>query len=325
MKNSIIFSIFFCSVLIFSLYSIPHNFGQSAFGHEHPSHAKCWDEGGFNQPYNFLDTTEFFLVLFLTILAYALWWFFGVGAAIYASIPGVNAVFYALKVISPAAGVPLAAYNCPPEIVPPPVTVAGKVNLECNAEGGFEFERIENTFVDAPNTLAPTSTEVLFDDGSPYPLPETLGYWESDIVFGGESFIPVVYVLSGTPVWVFIGIIFIITIIVDGIFLWADSSGKTGKDFSQKGLAKKVKKEGGKDALKKVGDFFKKLFKKSSKEAAKETSETGAKKGPSLLKKIGTKIKDAPAKAIEEQKKFCKKCIKQGQKAIIKGLEADPV
>ena len=49
MKKTYFPTIFFCAVLIFSIYSIPTNYGQSAFAHQDPAHEKCW-AGGFSFP-----------------------------------------------------------------------------------------------------------------------------------------------------------------------------------------------------------------------------------------------------------------------------------
>lgn len=311
MKNSVFFTIFFSAILIFSLYTIPSNFSQSVFAHEHPSHEECWDAGGFNQPYNFLDLTESIVVLALTILAYLLFWIpfgIGVGAAttiLGSVIPTLNTVFFALKAISFAPGIALAAYNCPPMIVPPPVTVAGKVNLDCNDEEGFTFEQISNNFVDAPDTLSPVSPVVQDTTLN------TLGYWEPTIetVSNDSRDLPLVYVWSGIPIFVFLALFFTISIVIDGIFLWADSSGKKGKEGAKKTLTENTKKL--KDLLAKAKDFVKKLTKKAGKEAAEETAEEVPKKS---LKKV--------LKEVAQNKDVQKKVAEKGAGAAKSGAEA---
>ena len=149
MKKAYFSTIFFCGVLIFSIYSIPTNYGQSAFAHQSPDHEKCWmggfslkdvgGTGGFFGPYDIISFIGGNIILALSILAIALL-AFGITAplapAVFAIIPPTKVGFFAVKQISYVPGAALAAFRCEPLLVPPPVTEAGTVHLDCTNEEG---------------------------------------------------------------------------------------------------------------------------------------------------------------------------------------------
>ena len=96
------------------MYTVPTNFGQSAFAHEHPDHEKCWDSGGINFPYNVLDVAELVLNLILWALVISLFLLSFLfppalaGAAnVKQSMPIFSTVFFALKAVSIGAGLPI--------------------------------------------------------------------------------------------------------------------------------------------------------------------------------------------------------------------------
>ncbi len=148
MKKAYFATIFFCAVLIFSIYSIPTNYGQAAFAHQDPIHEKCWmggfspkggSIGGFFGPYDLVSFIGGNFILALSILAIALL-AFGITAplapAVFALIPPFKVGFFAVKQISYVPGAALAAFGCEPLLVPPPVTEAGTVHLDCTNEEG---------------------------------------------------------------------------------------------------------------------------------------------------------------------------------------------
>ena len=138
--------IFFCTVLILAMYTIPNNVGL-AYAHQSPKHESCWDTM-FNAPYLVLSVIGFLINIFLLIKAGVLAAsIFFIPAAILiltVEIPFFQLLFLKLKIIATIiAGIPLAR-GCDPMVVPPPVTEAGTVHLDCNNDQGFTFTEIEN-------------------------------------------------------------------------------------------------------------------------------------------------------------------------------------
>ena len=259
MRISHLSTIFFCAVLIFSIYSIPGNYGQSVFAHEAPKHEKCWaggfgfgnwGGGGFNGPYDIIGFVEFFLVLALQLLALA---FIAsvilapLGASIIGTvIPPIKAVFLGAKAISWLPGGLLAAFNCEPLLVPPPVTVAGTVHLDCTDESGFTFTSINTTRINtgslslrSPNaTVTGTTANIL-------------GFFEPIIQAGEDPdkdrFLPVVYIYN--PIGPLIGLLllYLVSFSFDLIFYLIPGA----ETPDQKAL-----KAGGKEVAKKLGVAF---------------------------------------------------------------------
>ena len=302
------------------MYSIPYNFGQSAFGHEHPDHEKCWDAGGFTFIYNILDIAELVVTLLMRITAYILFFIpFAQPAAIsiLANIPVVKTVFFGFKVISPAAGIPLAAFNCPPILVPPPVTVAGTVNVDCNDEDGFTFVNISNKFVDSPFTLASSSPVVSTTS------PDTLGYYEPIIetTTGDSRDLPLVYVWSSFGAWLLIVLFFVISIAVDFLFLLIGGF-KADKDAAKKSLTSfksgaKSFKEGAKNFFKKAWTWIKGIFKTGDEVVEETASNKGTLK--IIQEGIGSAFNFLKEKIFT--KFIVKQSVKLGAKVGKEGLE----
>jgi DNA-binding beta-propeller fold protein YncE len=145
MKTLPLYSITLAAILIFSMYTIPNNFGE-AYAHQSGRHEACWD-GQFNLIYLILSIVGFVIIVVLLAVAA------GLIASLFAApvgfkilavdIPLVQKIFLGLKILSVIPGVFLAR-ACDPMIIQPPVTQAGTVHLDCNTEAGFAFNKIEN-------------------------------------------------------------------------------------------------------------------------------------------------------------------------------------
>ena len=225
--------IFFSLTLIVAMYSVPYNAGQ-AFAHQSPTHEQCWDLV-FNSIYLVLSVLQFVLITFIIILSF-IPPPFGPGPFILTNIPPIENTFFILKALSPVITLPAAGFGCDPMIVPPPVTEAGTVHLDCNDNLGFTFNRIEN---DKSNFFKPEGT---------LKIGHTQPSIEAD---SGDRDLPLVFMINN--LWPFLSIVllFVAAIIIEKLTLKAP--GSTGAYKSQ---VKIVLQGLGKSLLLKFGKAF---------------------------------------------------------------------
>ena len=198
--------IFFSLTLIVAMYSVPFNAGQ-AYADQSPTHEQCWDLV-FNSIYLVLSALQFVIITTIIILSF-IPPPFGPGPFILTNIPPIENTFFILKAFSPAVTIPAAAFGCEPMIVPPPVTEAGTVNLDCNTNLGFAFNRIKN---DKSNFFNPEGTLKI---GSTQPSIEANS---------GDRDLPLVFMINN--LWPFLSIVllFVAAIIIEKLTLKAPGS-----------------------------------------------------------------------------------------------------
>jgi len=135
-------TLFFCVILIASMYTFPYNI-QQAYGHENDgyfSHEFCWGET-FGSISFVLGIVEFVIIAILMGLAPITF-----GASLL-NIPPLKTGMFWAKLVSPAITWPLAGLLCNPQTIAPPSTFADKVHLDCNTEQGFSFLSIKNDII----------------------------------------------------------------------------------------------------------------------------------------------------------------------------------
>jgi len=287
MKKAYFSTIFFCAVLIFSIYSIPTNYGQAAFAHQDPAHEKCWMggfspeggfKGGFFGPYDLISFIGGNIVLALNILGIALLAFIitaPFGPPVLALIPPIKVGFFVIKQISYVGGAALAAFGCEPLLVPPPVTEAGTVHLDCTNEEGFQFTEITSDFDDRLFTLHENSPPAdIF--GVPITVVETFGFFEPIIQATEDDkfdkVLPVVYWYSLIGPLFNILIILVINLLFDISDLPSPAAEPPGAGAAKDAAKQTAKKEGIKFLKGQATSIFKNLAKNLLK--ARETVKT---------------------------------------------------
>jgi len=123
------------AVLVTSMFAGPYNIG-NAYGHESGWHAKCW-ELAFRLVPKLLEIFRDVITNFLIGLSAITF-----GASLAGVPPNEFAFWVADGIAIPLT--PIASYACPPEIIPPPVTVQGQASFECNSFVGFTFTSREH-------------------------------------------------------------------------------------------------------------------------------------------------------------------------------------
>ena len=151
-------TLFFCVILIASMYTFPYNI-QQAYGHENDgffSHEFCWDKT-FNSISFVLGIVEFVVIAILMGLAPITF-----GASLL-NIPPLKTGMFWAKLVSPAITWPLAGLLCNPQTIAPPSTVADKTHLDCNTEQGFSFVSIQNNIINTGEFKYPKKVIPLID------------------------------------------------------------------------------------------------------------------------------------------------------------------
>ena len=190
MEKNYIYSIIFCSILIFSIYTIPDQIGD-AHAHQSSSHSDCWTDN-----WELLDNIITFTILAVQIaLLIAAPWTFGSSLAF---VPQVDIVGFVAKMLS-IPGQFLLVSACAPQIIRPPTQLAGKSHLECTGDEGFSFTKIESS------DKASISTDSFGDTRTGHEI------FGTDIVL--PDTVDVEKFTMGTVAWVF-WIIFLILDIV---------------------------------------------------------------------------------------------------------------
>ena len=136
MEKNYIYSLIFCSILIFSIYTIPDQVGD-AYAHQSSSHSDCWTNS-----WELLDNIITFTILGVQIiLLIAAPWTFGASLSF---VPVADVVGFVAKMLSIVPQF-LMVSACSPQIIRPPTQLAGKSHLECTGDEGFSFTKIKST------------------------------------------------------------------------------------------------------------------------------------------------------------------------------------
>jgi len=128
-------TVLFASILILAMYSIPNNI-QLVFAHEDAEHFACW-ERVFNSISDVITVVET-----ITLIVFLISSIFDFGLSL-AKIPPFFQWTWAGKILSILITIPIT-FACYPELIPPPVSVAGTIHLDCNDSLGFRFKEIKN-------------------------------------------------------------------------------------------------------------------------------------------------------------------------------------